>query len=197
MDKRKFVLGILTIAMTGMFLLTGCSGKDSTSAGGNNKAENKTENKTENVQSDVKVFGTFTTQTLSGEDVTESIFAKADLTMVNIWGTFCGPCIHEMPDIGELGREYADQGVQIVGLISDVSEAGDETALEIVEATQADYMHIVASQDLQKGILREVQVVPTTIFVDSEGRQVGDAYYGANSKDGWQEIIGELLAEVR
>ncbi len=197
MDKRKFVLGILTIAMTGMFLLTGCSGKDSTSAGGNNKAENKTENKTENVQSDVKVFGTFTTQTLSGEDVTESIFAKADLTMVNIWGTFCGPCIHEMPDLGELGREYADQGVQIVGLISDVPEAGDETALEIVEATQADYMHIVASQDLQKGILREVQVVPTTIFVDSEGRQVGDAYYGANSKDGWQEIIGELLAEVR
>lgn len=197
MDKRKFVLGILTIAMTGMFLLTGCSGKDSTSAGGNNKAENKTENKTENVQSDVKVFGTFTTQTLSGEDVTESIFAKADLTMVNIWGTFCGPCIHEMPDIGELGREYADQGVQIVGLISDVSEAGDETALEIVEATQADYMHIVASQDLQKGILREVQVVPTTIFVDSEGRQVGDAYYGANSKEGWQEVIEKLLAEVQ
>lgn len=193
MSKRRIVLSIVIIAMTGMFLLTGCAGKSEHSESGKNKADNQAEN----VQSDAKVFGMFTTQTLGGEEVTESIFAEADLTMVNIWGTFCGPCINEMPDLGELGREYADHGVQIVGLISDVAEVKDETALEIVEATQADYMHLVASPDLQRGILREVQVVPTTIFVDSEGRQVGGVYSGANSKEDWKKIIEELRTEVQ
>lgn len=143
------------------------------------------------------VFGTFSSKTLAGEDISQDIFADADLTMVNIWGTFCGPCIREMPDLGELNREYADKGFQIVGLISDVSEAENETAQEIVDTTKADYTHIVVSQDLSQGILSRVQVVPTTIFVDKEGKQVGSVYSGAKDKSGWEEIITELLGEVQ
>lgn len=144
------------------------------------------------------VFGEFQTKTLDGEDVDQELFGKSDLTMVNIWGTFCGPCIREMPDLGELSREYADKGFQMVGIISDVSKPGDETALEIVESTEADYTHLVIPKDanMQYRILKNAQVVPTTIFLDKDGNQIGDTYPGARSKKQWTAIIDEMLGMV-
>lgn len=144
----------------------------------------------------VKLFGTFTSQTLDGEEVTDAIFAEADLTMVNIWGTFCGPCINEMPDLGEISRKYADRGFQIVGLLSDVTEPEDATALEIVDQTKADYRHLIASEDLINNVLQYVSAVPTTAFVDKDGNMVGEIYSGSRSKEAWELIINQYLAEV-
>ena len=146
-----------------------------------------------------EIFGEFKTKTLDGEEVDQDIFAKADLTMVNIWGTFCGPCIREMPELGELSREYADKGFQMVGIISDVSQPEDDTALEIVKKTEADYTHLVIPKDanMQYRILKNAQVVPTTIFLDKDGNQVGDTYPGAKSKKQWTAVIDEMLEMVQ
>ena len=181
--KRAKAITILTLSLA--LLLTACgSGKEEKADAGSSKSsEGSKASDTSSSSASKKIFGTFKSETLEGEAVSDEIFSKADLTMVNIWGTFCGPCIREMPDLGELSREYADKGVQIVGLVSDVGKAKDEKAEEIVSTTKADYTHIIASQDLMTGILGSVNVVPTTIFVDKEGNQVGDVYSGARDKD--------------
>ncbi len=116
-----------------------------------------------------------------GKVVTEDIFAKADLTMVNVWATYCGPCIDEMPDLGKISKEYQDKGFQIVGIVSDTYDAEDATAKEIVEETGADYSHIVLNTDLVNGPLKDVQVVPTTFFVDKNGNQVGQVITGSKA----------------
>ncbi|WP_243117576.1 TlpA family protein disulfide reductase [Extibacter muris] len=195
MMKRRRAKAITIITLSLALLLTACStGKEEKKAdtGSSESLEGS------NASSDAsdKEFGTFESETLEGEAVSDDIFSKADLTMVNIWGTFCGPCIREMPDLGELSREYADKGVQVVGIVSDVGEAKNEKAEEIVSTTKADYTHIVASQDLMSGILGSVNVVPTTIFVDKEGKQVGDVYSGARDKAEWAGIIDKLLGEI-
>ena len=48
---------------------------------------------------------TFTATDLKGAAVTSEIFSKNKVTMLNIWGTFCGPCIREMPDLAKLNEE--------------------------------------------------------------------------------------------
>lgn len=158
-------------------------------------ADGTAENGAEEPQEDAAVFGDFQTLTLTGEEASQEIFADADLTMVNIWGTFCGPCLREMPDLGDLSREYADSGFQIVGIITDVTETEDETAMEILEETGADYTHLLISRELYDNYLWQVQVVPTTIFVDSQGKQVG-IYTGSRSKEDWTEIIEEMRGKV-
>ncbi len=158
-------------------------------------ADGTAENGAEEPQEDAAVFGDFQTLTLTGEEASQEIFADADLTMVNIWGTFCGPCLREMPDLGDLSREYADSGFQIVGIITDVTETEDETAMEILEETGADYTHLLISRELYDNYLWQVQVVPTTIFVDSQGKQVG-IYTGSRSKEDWTEIIEEMRGTV-
>ncbi|KMZ53712.1 thioredoxin family protein [Dorea sp. D27] len=192
MMKRKRAKAITILTLSLALLLTACStGKEEKKADSGSSDSPKASS----AASD-KVFGAFESETLEGEAVSDEIFSKADLTMVNIWGTFCGPCIREMPDLGELSREYADKGVQIVGLVSDVGEAKDEKAEEIVSTTKADYTHMIASQDLMSGILGSVNVVPTTIFVDKEGNQVGEVYSGARDKAEWAGIIDKLLGEI-
>lgn len=195
MMKRRRAKAITIMTLSLALLLTACStGKEEKKAD-TGSSESSEGSKASSDASD-KVFGTFESETLEGDAVSDDIFSKADLTMVNIWGTFCGPCIREMPDLGELSREYADKGVQVVGLVSDVGEAKNEKAEEIVSTTKADYTHIVASQDLMSGILGSVNVVPTTIFVDKEGNQVGDVYSGARDKAEWAGIIDKLLGEI-
>lgn len=148
-------------------------------------------------------LSSFQTVDLEGNTVTQSLFADHKLTMINIWATFCGPCIREMPELGELAEEYADKGVQIVGIVSDVITSIDtvsadnmQTALDIVEQTGADYPHLLPSRDLLAAKLSEVYSVPETIFVDKDGRLVGDSYVGSRSKEDWASILDGLLGEV-
>ena len=147
------------------------------------------------------VFEAFEAEDLEGNPVTEAIFADYDLTMINLWATFCGPCLSETPDLGQLSAEYQDQGVQIIGICTDtVSYDGTlveeqvETARQMAEETGASYLHLVPVGDLAATLLPQIQVVPTTVFVDREGRQVGGALAGARDADGWRELIEEYRA---
>lgn len=148
------------------------------------------------------VLSSFTSTDINGNSVDASIFNDKKLTLVNVWATFCSPCLQEMPDLGELNRQYADRGFQIVGIVTDVTDRSGtpipdmiELVGEIVRKTDADYLHILPSEDLHD-LLGQMEYVPTTIFVDDSGRQVGEMYVGSRSGDEWAQIIETLLNEV-
>ena len=95
--------------------------------------------------------------------------------------------------MGDINREYKDKGFQIVGIVADTFDYnGDivqsqvDAAKEIVSKTGADYLHLLPSADLIEGKIKDVTGVPETIFVDSEGNQVGKSYLGAKSEDDWK-----------
>lgn len=146
--------------------------------------------------SDDSALGAFSTIDLYGEEVTSDIFALADITLINIWGTFCPPCLAEMPDLGDLNREYADRRFQIVGIVVDVDNLDMlALALEIIEATGADYLHILPDEVMIRAKLYSVTAIPETIFVDSAGRQIGKSIIGSLPRDKWVEVIEQMLGE--
>lgn len=190
--------------------LTACQGKAAepdASAAASEKTgtgASETKEKKQGEKESSGVFESFTAQDLDGNQVDETIFEDAELTMTNVWGTFCTPCLEEMPDLAELNREYQEKGVQIIGICSDtinadkeLDEAQLEKARELAEQTGADYPHIAMSGTLVDTLLPQVMAVPMTIFVDSEGTQVGTAYMGARDKEGWAGILDEVLSSVQ
>ena len=136
----------------------------------------------------------FTSKDLDGNTVTESIFAEKDLTVVNIWGTFCTPCVEEMPELGEWAKEMPDN-VQIVGIISDISGDDDtkrhDLAVTITEKAGADFTQIIASSDLDS-IMQWVTGVPTTLFVDRNGNIVGKPIVGADV-EGYKKFVEDYV----
>lgn len=150
-------------------------------------------------------FASFTAQDLDGNEVTQEIFADYPVTLVNVWGTFCGPCLEEMPYLGELAQEYEAKGLQVVGIVGDAIDLlGDGSVLEDVvaeakadvEETGADYLHIVPTGELFPNLMKQLYAYPTTLFVDSEGNIVGDIIMGARSKDEWSSLIETMLEQA-
>ena len=148
-------------------------------------------------------LASFRAATLEGKPVDESLFADHSLTMINIWATFCSPCLREMPELGELSKTYQSKGVQIVGLVADAGTPGAksfmsqvELARQLVQQTGADYIHLLPSDDLIKAKLGAVSSVPETIFVDSKGNLVGESYIGSRSGAEWSQIIDGLLTQM-
>lgn len=138
-----------------------------------------------------KRVGAFTTTDLDGNEVTESIFSGYDLTVINVWGTFCGPCIGEMPELAQWHKELPEN-VQLIGLVSDVNEGGDVSAAQkILSDTGVQFVNLLSSNSLIP-LLSMSQYVPTTYFVDSEGKMVGDPIVGADV-NGYKQFVEEYL----
>lgn len=123
----------------------------------------------------------FTTTDLEGNTVTQDIFLDKDLTVVNVWGTYCSPCINEMPELGAWAGEMPDN-VQLLGVVCDLMTGDEgetlELARDIVARTGAGYTSIAMCDDLA-WIAYGIEGVPTTFFVDGNGEIVGKAILGA------------------
>ena len=150
------------------------------------------------------VLGDLKTVDIYGNAVSSALIADQKLVMVNVWATYCNPCISEMQGLGEIYRQLRDQGILIVGLLSDCSNADlspnetqTETARLIAESTQADYPHILPSKTIYRNVLTQIQAVPTTFFVDGAGNMVGRVYVGSRDADAWKEIILSTLSGLQ
>ena len=137
----------------------------------------------------------FDTTDLDGNPVKMSdIFAQHDVTMINIWATWCGPCVNEMPELADLNRELADKNCAVVGILSDeTDEATLADAKEILENAGADFTVVIAPENL--GDIIPFQAYPTSYFVDSQGKTIGDPIIGADP-DAYGDRIDELLSAV-
>lgn len=145
-------------------------------------------------------FEKFTAIDLSGKKVTEDIFKGKKLTMINIWATFCRPCIGEMPDLELISQEYADKDLQIIGIVCDVNYNADsydmnlyQKALDVVEMTGVTYRNLLPSESLDIIKLGEVYSVPETIFVNENGEIVGTNYIGSRSAEDWKAIVDNVM----
>lgn len=142
----------------------------------------------------------FDTIDLNSNKVTQDIFKDKKLTMINIWGTFCGPCINEMPDLQELYIDIKDEEMNLIGIVSDIKSKDDseniELAKKILDQKKAKFMSIIPDENLKNNLLSSVSGVPTTIFVDSKGNIVGEAIVGSRSKDEYRKEIDKVLSEM-
>ena len=141
---------------------------------------------------------------LNGNRVDESLLAGHKLTMVNVWATYYPPCQEEIAALGRLAREFESQGVQIIGLLSDVVGATFEpdpgvlsTAHEMLETAEANYVNLVPSKDIYIKIIGQITAIPTSFFVDETGMIIGRTYPGAYSYDEWKAYIQETLHQLK
>ena len=141
----------------------------------------------------------FKTQDLEGNEVTSDIFKNADVTMVNIWATWCGPCKEELPDIGRVAKKYRAKGAQVVAICSDVMEGDDsvlDEAKEIIQDSECDFI-VLRNNSSFDSIFKNIQAFPTTLFFDKNGDLVGDVVIGGRSEAEFEALFEEILAKVK
>ena len=228
--RKHFMTTVLVLSlMTGSGILTGCSAQtgtasdiqtttdteklqssaqtaqtEQTSAQTEQSSTQQTSDSESTADASAGKYGSFETTDLAGNVVTADVFADHKLTMINVWATYCSPCLQEMPELGELSKEYKDKGVQIIGIPIDTleqdgtwSQSQVANAASLASQTGADYLHILPSQDLIQAGLSDIYAVPTTFFVDSSGNVTGDTYMGSKSKKEWEKVIDQTLENMK
>ena len=126
---------------------------------------------------------------------------KGSACLLNFWATWCPPCVAELPDLVEVGREYEPRGGRILGvsfdlLIPDVERgevtdmvsaflAARDLELPVLIYDAPDYEAINERFDLPGGI-------PVTLAFDRDGKLV-DRQTGAASRARFEEMMRRAL----
>ena len=125
-----------------------------------------------------KKFPEFSAKTVSGEDISSDVFKDSKLTVVNVWGSWCGPCVQEIPELQKLYESMKDKDVNVIGLAQDAGTDLDAVK-EIIDKNKVTYQNIVP-EGATEDFVMSLMAFPTTFFVDSDRNIVGVIQGGRN-----------------
>jgi thiol-disulfide isomerase/thioredoxin len=112
--------------------------------------------------------------------------------LVNLWATWCAPCIKELPTIEKLADIHAKEGqLGVIAVSQDMAPQGSVKAF--LDSHQLDGLGAYHDPQMAISSALNVQILPTTILVDKEGREVW-RYVG--ELDWTSAEAAKLLAEA-
>lgn len=138
-----------------------------------------------------EVAAPFAIPTLRGDTVRLADFA-GKVVVVNLWATWCGPCLNELPDLGRLHRDFEAEGLAVVG----VAHAMSDTTLfdDYAERLDVDFPLLFSTDRLPPTYGPRI-VWPTTLLIDRAGH-VRLFVQGATTYDALEPLVRSLLAEA-
>lgn len=140
----------------------------------------------------------FTLQDLQGQQVSLASF-KGHPVVIDFWATWCGPCKMEIPWLEDFQKQYAGQGLQIIGINADDLDKSDAAKLFTEKREISDFatkMHINYPVLLDANAIADawggVDALPTTFFIDRSGKIVASTV-GLPSHD---EIVSDIQKAI-
>ena len=137
---------------------------------------------------------TRTLRDATGAETTLAAF-KGDVVVVNLWATWCAPCVEEMPSLAELQHNFEGR-IRVIPVSID-SEGDREKA--IAELARLSGGSLPFLQDMTRGVMFDLQAagMPVTIIYDRDGNELARLAGGANwgSADATRLIEGVLAEE--
>ena len=120
---------------------------------------------------------------------------RGGVTVVNLWATWCAPCVAEMPTLAALQRTYADRGLRVVPISLDIRGAAPNARACLGRHPPLAFHHdpVMATYN---SITPRPLGLPVTLVYDGQGRErarlVGDGDWNSPEARG---LIEALLAE--
>ena len=120
---------------------------------------------------------------------------KGKVTVVNLWATWCGPCVIEMPTLAKLAAEYQGKPVEIVAISVDRPDDADKARAFIAKHAPLAFYHD-PKMALPFAFKPTASGMPTTIIYGADGVERGRLAGGADwgGKDA-KALIDKVLAE--
>ena len=141
-------------------------------------------------------LNSFQATTLDGGSFSNADFADKDVTIINIWGTYCGPCQEEMPDLAAFAKSLPENVTLMTWCVD--GEYEQESARQILADAGLDSVTLVNGDGDLEALGNEIMYIPTTILVDSKGNIIGDALIGGreNLEADYTEAVNAVLTAL-
>lgn len=105
-----------------------------------------------------------------------TVFPKnAKVRVLNVWATWCVPCVHEMPDLRAIDEQFGEE-VAIVGVSLDdmLPNADRKKTAAFLDKQQISFPNVfyTGSTDELGEYLNSSGEIPVTIFYDAAGKEL-------------------------
>ena len=90
-------------------------------------------------------------------------------TLVNLWASWCAPCLKEMPELQAFASEQAANGVQVVGIALD-DAASVQAMLQRLAITYPNLIDAPGPADAGVRLGNPAGVLPYSVLVSADGR---------------------------
>jgi thiol-disulfide isomerase/thioredoxin len=122
---------------------------------------------------------------------------KGKVVVLNVWATWCGPCVEEFPFFVKLSGDYKSKGLAVIGVSLDEPEDRGKVATFIgkTKTTFPMYMRTTRTMDefIQPLDKKWVGTAPTTYFFDKGGKMAGAPINGPVTYDKLVKKVQPLL----
>ncbi|AWU97382.1 TlpA family protein disulfide reductase (plasmid) [Azospirillum ramasamyi] len=96
---------------------------------------------------------------------------KDRVILLNLWATWCGPCVKEMPSLDRLQAQLGGEAFEVVALSLD---RGGRAAVEpFYRKTGVEHLRVFLDPASESMKALSLRGLPTTILIDPEGRELG------------------------
>ena len=136
----------------------------------------------------------FETVDVNGNSISSSeLFAANKVTMVNIWASWCPPCVGELPELQSLNAELSEMGCGIIGVLTDGTDKnGLADGIEIMNETGVTYPVILPWKTFDSDL--PISAYPTSLFIDSEGNVLNVKPIVGAYPDRYKDAVEQALA---
>lgn len=180
-SPMKKNLAVISIFVLLTWLMVSCSSSDS------QQSKAKLRSASQNYATET-VGTSFAVPDLYGRIHTMDEFIGNGPLIINFWGSWCPPCKREMPDLKRIYEEYKPLGLEIVGL------AVKDTPRKVnayISQYGYDWVMFMATPESMR-TLRLGTGVPTTIFFDRNGNEIG-RYVGMRSYNDFKVMVEKII----
>jgi thiol-disulfide isomerase/thioredoxin len=133
---------------------------------------------------------TFSGVTLRGSRPISSSILSGKVGVVNFWGSWCGPCLREQPELQALANEYVSKPVQFVG----INSRRDQRAAALAFADQFKVTYpSVFNPDSSIAYAFRVRFMPATFIIDRQGKIAAEFIGGIASMSELRAYIDSEL----
>lgn len=95
---------------------------------------------------------------------------RGRVLVLDLWATWCGPCRLEIPHLIEIGNEYRERGVEVVGLTTENQQADEAKVRAFAREFNINYQLGWAERPLALGLMRGNFSIPQTFIITRDGR---------------------------
>lgn len=127
----------------------------------------------------------------AGNETTLAQAAAGRVAVVNLWATWCNPCMREMPTLGALQRRFAGR-LQVIPISADDASKVEEAKAELARLSENTLPFLV---DTSRNVIFDAQApgLPVTIIYNRQGmeiaRVVGEAQWDSEEAASLMEAV--------
>ncbi|MEN5208546.1 TlpA disulfide reductase family protein [Stenotrophomonas terrae] len=143
-----------------------------------------------------ELLPSFTLPDLDGMPVQFPDRFKGKPLLINVWASWCAPCIEEMPELARFAARHADDGPQVVGIALDTPGA----VLDFLGNVPVYYPIVIETpgpNDASVKLGNSQGLLPYSVLLDAHGRVLKQKLgpFKAGEIDAWVADVGPAAAE--